>query len=136
MANVFISEVLYFIVNIFGSTMKLKLKSILVGFHTEEELIEANVWPEDSVSQVGSVKSVASTKAKAVMLSAKAKALKALQEIELQELRCKQERERIELELQKSEAEVEIDQVPAGSSCVRSVSQVTDGSVQFVNKSK
>ena len=41
MANVFVSEALCFIVNKSVSTTKLQLKSILVGFYTEEELIDA-----------------------------------------------------------------------------------------------
>ena len=97
---------------------------------------DSDVRPEDSASQVGSDKSVASSKSKAAMLSAKAKALKALQAVELQELRCKQERERIELEMQMAEAEVEIQQLDASSVSGKSVSQVADGSVQFVNKAK
>ena len=59
-----------------------------IKLHTSQDkkVHEPDVQPEDSVSQVGSIKSMASSKAKA-MLSAKAKALIALQEIELQELK-------------------------------------------------
>ena len=104
------------------------------GIHVTSD---PDIRPEDSVSQVGSINSMASSKAKAAKLSAKSKALKALQEIELQELRCKQERERIKLELQMREAEVEMEQLAASSNSDtdKSVYEVADGSVQFLNKS-
>ena len=41
MANVTVSEVLCFIANKFSVLTKLQLKSILVGFYTQEELIVA-----------------------------------------------------------------------------------------------
>ena len=64
------------------------------------------VRPEDSVSQV-EFQLRRSSAAKKAALSARAKALKELQEWELREFQCKQQREYLELKMQLAEAEAE-----------------------------
>jgi len=68
-----------------------------------------NVAPEDSANQTRSVSSSSEKSKLAVKkaLSARAKVLKDLQEIELRELQCKQQRECLELQIQLAEANTE-----------------------------
>jgi len=74
------------------------------------------IRPEDSVSQVGHSKpassassSRSSAKVKHAVLRSRSSALKALQDIEMQELQLKQQRQQIELEQQLREAEAEVE---------------------------
>ena len=69
-----------------------------------------DVAPEDSASQARSVSSSSAKSKLAVKkaaLSARAKVLKDLQELELRELQCKQQREHLELQVQLAEANAE-----------------------------
>jgi len=72
---------------------------------------DEDVVPEDSASQTRSVCSSSAVKLKAAVkratLSARAKVMKDLQELELQELQCKQQRENLELKMQLAEADAE-----------------------------